>query len=217
MNEADLENLPEPTRLFVRRLSDLGLDRTRIFGFFVMLGLYAGGPNTQEKIDEIFSKLNLYLPIDRSKNIDEVVGHIYPGYDGQINEFCYRSGVSLTFRKIQIPGSSETISIVYPKDEGLLSTSVMRIDKLADAAQLYDAFLLSLGRSTIKHEANLLEAFTCGIFQVQLHALSDTKGAMQFAMLVQSCLPLVYSRCFKVLLEGQTEYFLGLELSQIAL
>jgi hypothetical protein len=93
----------------------------------------------------------------------------------------------------------------------------MRIDKLADATQLYDAFLLSLGRSTINHEANLLEAFTCGIFQVQLHALSDTKGAMQFAMLVQSCLPLVYSRCFKVLLEGQTEYFLGLELLQVAL
>lgn len=217
MNEHDIDNLPESTCEFVRRLSEIGLDRTRIFGFFVMLGFYAGGPNTLEKIDKIFAKLNLYLPVDRSKNIDEVVGDVYPGYDGQINEFCYRSGVQLTFRKIQIPGSSETVSIVCPKDEGLLSTSVKSIDKLADAAQLYDSFLLSLGRFSIKNEMSLLEAYTCGIFQIQLHALSDTKGAMQFATLVQSCLPLVYSRCFKALIEGQTEYFLGLELPQIAL
>ena len=76
MNEADFENLPEQTSQFVRRLSELGLDRPRIFGLFVMLGLYAGAPDTKEKLDELFSKLNLFLPIDRSKNIDEVVGHL---------------------------------------------------------------------------------------------------------------------------------------------
>jgi len=217
MNEADFENLPEQTCQFVRRLSDLGLDRARIFGLFVLLGLYAGAPDTKEKLDELYSKLNLFLPIDRSKNIDEVVGHLYDGYDREINEFCFRSGAELSFRKIEIPGTSKIIAVVSPRDEGLLSTSVKSVEKLADATRLYDSFLVSLGRSSVSRGANLLEAFTCGVFQIQLHAQSDISGSRQFAMLVRSCLPLFYSRCFNVLIEGQVDYFLNLECTQIAL
>lgn len=217
MNEADFENLPEQTSQFVRRLSELGLDRPRIFGLFVMLGLYAGAPDTKEKLDELFSKLNLFLPIDRSKNIDEVVGHLYDGYDSEINEFCYRSGVELSFRQIQIPGTDKIIAVVRPRDEGLLNATVKGVEKLADATLLYDSFLVALGRSSVLRGASLLEAFTCGVFQIQLHAQSDVSGSRQFAMLVRSCLPLFYAKCFRVLIEGQVDYFLGLEGTQIAL
>ena len=68
MNKADLVNLPAKTCQFVERLFSMGLDQTRIHGFFLLLGLYAGSPNTQETIDDIFSNLNLFLPIDRIFN-----------------------------------------------------------------------------------------------------------------------------------------------------
>ena len=89
MQETDFNGLPDDTKRLVQRLINLGLDRDRIFGFFVMVGLYAGSPNTQEKIEQLFSRLSLVLPTDRSQNIDEAVGHLYRGYDKVLNEFCY--------------------------------------------------------------------------------------------------------------------------------
>ena len=69
MNQSDFKNLPVGTQLYAQRLVDLGFDRTRVFGLFVMLGIYVGGPNTQEKIDAIFSDLQLVLPIDRTLDV----------------------------------------------------------------------------------------------------------------------------------------------------
>jgi len=51
LNEIDFLKLPAETQQFALRLVDLGFDRTRVFGLFVMLGIYVGAPNTQEKID----------------------------------------------------------------------------------------------------------------------------------------------------------------------
>ena len=217
MEKADLFNLPMQTCQFIERLLSLGLDQTRIHGFFVMLGIYAGSPNTQETIDNIFSNLNLFLPTDRSKNIDEVVGHLYDGYDRELNEFCYRSGIEFEFRKISIPNVDKTISIVNLRDEGLLNTDVKTIEKLVDANRLFDAFLIALGKSSVKRNANLLEAFTLGIFQIQLHAKFDVSGARQVAFAIKNYLPYFYSRCFKALLSGQVEYFLELQNDQISL
>ena len=120
MNELDFLKLPSETRQFVLRLKDLGFDRARIYGLFVMLGMYVAAPNTQEKIDSLFFRLNLLLPIDRTKNIDEEVGHLYDGFDNLINEFCFRSGVEFNFREVTIPKVEKSFYIVYLRDEGLL-------------------------------------------------------------------------------------------------
>lgn len=217
MNQSDLESLPDQSCKFVGRLCELGFDRTRIHGLFVLLGLYVGAPNTEKEINALFQRLSSVLPIDRSKNIDEVVGHIYDGYDREINEFCYRSGAEFEFREVKVPNVEKSFAIVYLKDEGLLKTHVKSIRKLADASRLYDSFLLALGNSSANKDASLLEAFKCGIFQIQLHAQIDVSGARQISELISSCLPLLYSRCFKSLIGGQLEYFLGLENAQVAL
>lgn len=220
MNESDFLGLPATTRKFVQRLIDLGFDRQRIYGFFILVGLYAGAPNTQEKIEELFSCLQVLLPVDRSKNIDEALGHLYGGYDKEINEFCYRSGLTaeyFNFREIKVPKLEKTFYIVYLQDEGVLATDVRSVDKLSEAARLIDAFILALGKRSSTTEATLLEAFSCGMFQIALHTKSDIHGSMQIAKAIRSLLPPLFDRCFYTVISAQTDYFLGLESGQLAL
>ena len=215
--EADFLRLPATTRKFVLRLNDLGLDRTRVFGLFVMLGLYVGSPNTQEEIEKIFSKLQLHLPIDRSKNIDEEIGYLYDGYDREINEFCFRSGFEFKFREINVPNVEKTFYIVYLQDEGLLNPNIKSVETLADSTRLFDSFIFSLGKSSVKREASLLEAFSCGVFQIQLHAQIDIQGSRQIAETIKSLMSPFFSNCFNTLISPDLDYFLGLEAVQIAL
>jgi len=220
MKETDLNGLPDDTKRLVQRLINLGLDRDRIFGFFVMVGLYAGSPNTQEKIEQLFSRLSLVLPTDRSQNIDEAVGHLYSGYENVINEFCYRSGLNSNyfgFREIKIPKVDKVFYIAYLQDEGVLETDVTTCDKLSAATGLYDAFILALGKRTAATDATLLEAFTCGMFQIQLHGISDVQGAMKISEAIGTLMPPMIGRCFQSVISGQTQYFLGLETGQLAL
>ena len=217
MEDADLLNLPEITRKYIGHLLKLGFDRTRIYGLFVLLGLYAGAPNTEEKINELFSCLDLLLPTDRTKKLDEVVGRLYSGYDRELNEFFYRSGYQLDLREIKVPKVEKSFFIVNPKNEGLLSTNITSIQKLSDASRLTDSFIVALGKRSIEAETNLLEAYQCGIFQIQLHALSDVNGAVQIAKLISFVLPPVLSKCFYAVTTAQTDYFIGLKTEQIAL
>jgi len=217
VHETDILNLPDVTRKYINRLLVLGFNRERIFGLFVLLGLYAGAPRSQEKITELFSCLDLIFPNDRTKNLDEVVGHLFSNYDREINEFFYRSGYVLDLREIKVPKVEKSFYIVNPNNEGLLSSNINSIQKLSDASRLCDAFINALGKRAIDSEANLLEAYQCGIFQIQLHALSDVNGAVQIANVIGSVLPPVLSKCFYTATTAQVDYFAGMEVGQIAL
>jgi hypothetical protein len=217
MLESDYSGLPSHTRKFVERIHRDGLDRVRIHGLFVLLGLCAGAPDTQSRIDKLFQTLSLVVPVDRTRNIDEVVGHVYDGYDRELSEFCYRSGAVFEFREIKVPKVDESFYIVNLRDHGLFEVDVVSIERLADASRLYDAFILAIGHSTANRQASLIEAFGCGIFQILLHARSDISGSMQIAELIKSYLPLVYSWCFNTLQGNSIEYFLGLERGQVPL
>lgn len=220
MNESDFSGLPATTRNFVQRLIELGFDRERIYGFFILVGLYAGAPNTQEKLEELFSCLQVVLPVDRSKNIDEAIGHLYGGYDKEINEFCYRSGLTaeyFAFREIKVPKLEKIFYIAYLQDEGVLATDVRSVDKLCEATRLIDAFILALGKRSSSTEASLLEAFSCGMFQIALHTKSDVQGSMQIAKAIRSLLPPLFDRCFYSVISNKVDYFLGLETGQLAL
>ena len=195
----------------------MGLDRTRIYGLFVMLGLYVGSPKAQEEIEALFSKLQLHLPIDRSKNIDEEIGYLYDGYDREINEFCFRSGFEFKFREINVPNVEKTFYIVYLQDEGLLNPNIKSVETLADSTRLFNSFIFSLGKSSVTREASLLEAFSCGVFQIQLHAQFDIQGSRQIAEAIKSLMPPFFSNCFNTLMSPDLHYFLGLESGQIAL
>lgn len=217
MYEPDYLKLPGQTKAFVNRLIDLGFDRERVFGLFVLVGLYAGAPNTEEKIEELFAGLNVSLPIDRSRNIDEIIGHLYTGFDRELNEFCYRSGLPFDFRDIKVPNANKIFHIVELQDEGLLSKKVNSIEALLDANRLYDSFLLALGKNVLREKVSLLEAFQCGIFQIQLHGRSDQKGTRQIAEYIMLGLPCFFSGCFTPLVSGKIDYFLGLLPIQIPL
>jgi hypothetical protein len=182
-----------------------------------MVGLCAGAPNTQQKINELFTTLEKAIPIDRTKNIDEVVGHLYGGYDREISEFYYRSGVEIKFRAMQIPKLEKAFYIVNRKNYDLFKVNVLSIEKLADSFHLYDAFILALGRDTAAKHTSLIDAFRCGVFQMLLHTRSDVSGSMQIAELIGSCLPLIYSRYSSTLQTNNIEYFLGLERGQVPL
>ena len=217
MHESDYLELPEQTQVFVDRLIDLGFDRERVFGLFVLVGLYAGAPNTEEKIEELFAGLNVSLPIDRSRNIDEIIGHLYTGFDRELNEFCYRTGLPFDFRDIKVPNLNKINHIVELQDEGLLSKKVNSIEALLDANRLYDSFLLALGKNVLREKVSLLEAFQCGIFQIQLHGRSDQKGTREIAVYIMLGLPCFFNGCFTPLVSGKIDYFLGLLPIQIPL
>jgi len=220
VTESDYSGLPEQTIRFVERLLNLGFDRERVFGLFTLVGLYAGSPNTQDKLEELYSRLQSVLPIDRSTNIDELVGHVYGGYERKISEFCYRSGLGsdfFDFREIKIPNVDKPIFVLNPKDEGVLATDIRSVDKLSDATQLLDAFLFAVGKRSSEAGATLLQAFQCGVFQIQLFATSDIHGAMQVSNAIGSLMPPFFGRCFYTAISGQVDYFLGLEPGQIAL
>lgn len=214
---SDFLGLPDPTCHFVRRLHALGIDRIRIHGLFVLLGLQAGIPRSLDQIESLFKNLDRVVPTDRSRNIDDVVGEFYEGYERELNEFCFRSGVTFDFRPIDVPPLEKKFAIVYLRDEGILETNVLSIRKLADSFDLFDAFVLAVGKSTASKGRSLLDAFSCGIFQMELHAKMDVKGAQQISILLQDFRPLIYGQCLNALSLNRIEYFLGLEDGQIAL
>lgn len=217
MIENDFSGLPDQTIQFVQRLYALGVERTRVHGLFVMLGLYAGTPRPLDEIESLFRNLDPVVPIDRSVNIDEVVGEFYDGYEREINELCFRSGAEFEFRQINVPPVEKNFAIVYLKDEGVLDTDVISIQKLSDSFSLFDAFISAIGRSTATKNRSLLDAFSCGVFQMQLHAQMDVKAAQQISILLRDFRPLFYGQCINALSLNRIEYFLGLEAGQIAL
>ena len=217
MIDSDFTKLPDQTRQFVRRIHRLGIDRVRIHGLFVLLGLDAGTPRSFEEIESLFKNLDQVVPTNRSMNIDDVVGEFYDGYERELNELCFRSGATFEFREINVPSVENSLSIVYLRDEGILPTGVTAVRKLANSFELFDAFILSVGKSTANKNRSLLDAFSCGVFQMQLHAQMDVKGAQQISILIRDFRPLFYGQCINALSLNHIEYFLGLEAGQIAL
>jgi hypothetical protein len=217
MKESDFVGLPEQTRQFALKLFELGISRTKIHGLFVMLGLHAGTPRPLEEIEILFRNLDPVVPIDRSQNLDEIVGDFYDGYDREINELCFRSGKEFDFRQIHVPPVEKRFSIVYLKNEEVLDTNIISIDNLSDSLKLFDAFLTAIGSYTENRGRSLIDAFSCGVFQIQLHAQIDSKGAQQISNFLSVYRPIFYGKCLNTLLANQLEYFLGLEQGQIAL
>ena len=217
MIDSDFVGVPDRTAKFVLRLHEMGIDRPNMHGLFVMLGLYAGAPRPQSEVEALLGNLNSVLPIDRSRNLDEIVAHVYRGYERELNEFCFRSGVSFEFRQLKQTPIHQAVSIVSPRNEGVLATDVVSAEKMADASNLMNAFTAALGMHTAETGASLIEAFSCGVLQIQLHALSDAEGASFIARIIRLLLPIYQAQCFTTLLGNQIEYFMGLQPGQAAL
>lgn len=217
MIDSDFEGLPENTINYAQRLYALGVDRTRIHGLFVLLGLCAGAPRELDELQSLFKNLDNIMLLDRSRNIDDLVGEFYQGYDFEINEFCYRSGFPLKFKKIEGSNDGTLFSIVTMKDENILDSKVTSINTLSECFDLYDAFIYAIGKSTSLQNRSLKDAFGCGIFQIQLHAVHDDFGAQQISTFLREYAPLFYTQGINALSRNNIDYFLGLEKEQISL
>lgn len=217
MRRSYLRGLPESTLRLVERLEQIGLSAKTIHGLFVAIGIYAGAPRTKDEIETLFAALDPLLPFDRTKNIDEMVGHIYDGYDRQLNEFCYRLDARFEFRDVHVPKANFTSQIVKLRDEGVLNCTVKSVDKLGDATRLFQAFFDSLGEATFRRDVSLVDAFRCGVFQMQLHAHIDMYGAQQIAEAIRAFVPLVFGATCRAVWGGTVDYFVGLEKGQIPL
>lgn len=215
--DSDVTGLPDSTIQFVRRVHKLGVDRTRMHGIFVLLGLQAAAPRPPAEMKGLFEAIDVVIPTDRITPIDETVGPYFDGYHQAINEFCYRSGRDFDFRRIELPESDRTLSIVELKDEGILETDVLSICDLASSFALFDALIVALGRSTAARNRGLKEAFLCGVFEMQLYARLDIQGASQVCKLLEDLPPLFYGHCIKTLSQNHISFFMGLTDDQIAL
>jgi hypothetical protein len=92
--ESDLLGLPVSTQEFAKKICTFEFSRSQIHGLFVLLGLYAGTPRTQDEIIGVIKNLQSVVPTDRETNIDEQVGDFYDGYDPVIDEYY----LNLSFR-----------------------------------------------------------------------------------------------------------------------
>jgi len=100
--ESDFLGLPVATQEFAKRICKFGFSRIQVHGLFVLLGLYAGTPRTQDEMLGVTNNIQSVVPTDIETNIDEQVGEFYDGYEAIINEFYMRIGVNLSFREIQV-------------------------------------------------------------------------------------------------------------------
>lgn len=217
MNKSDLKGLPDNTKLIIDKFTEFGFSREQVFGFVVLTGMYAGVARTQDEIGDLYSNLQLLFPIDRSKNIDDVIGEVYSGYDRQINEFCFRSGADFNFREVKVPNVDRSFFIVYLQDEKLLSTKIRKVKSLMDSYHLCDAFIEAIGKSSINSKHNILQAFQCGMFQMMLHSQIDANGSRQIVETIKYLLPVFYNECLFSIISGQSDSILNLLPTQIPL
>ena len=200
--DSDFADVPVETQAFARTLCDFGLSRIQVHGFFVLFGLDIGTPRAESELKDLTNNAQIVVPHDRSINLEERVGDFYDGYESILNEFYLRSGVTLNIREVRFGDSANPVSILYPRDQGLLDSSVSSINKLSDSSRLMWSLLEALGQSTALQERSLLDAFLCGVFQMQLHAIFDVSGAQQLNSILTSYPPLVLGEMFKSLTLG---------------
>jgi len=215
--EIDLLGLPVSTQEFAKKICTFEFSRSQIHGLFVLLGLYAGTPRTQDEMIGVIKNLQSVVPTDRETNIDEQVGDFYDGYEAVIDEFYLRSGLNLSFREIRVLETTPSLTIIKPDDNRLLDTSINGVNKLVEASRLIWSLLENLGHSTERKNKSLVDAFLCGIFQMQLYAQSDVKGSKQASVMLTGFLPLVIGQAFKTLTNNNSDYFSGLVNLQVPL
>lgn len=116
------------------------------------------------------------VPHDRSIYLDEAVGEFYDGYENIINEFYFRSGVTLDLREIRVTDDMVPVSILCTEYNGCLDPSVSAINTLSESSCLM---------------WSLLDAYLSGSFQMLLYGNSDVSEALQLNSKLFSCQPLV--------------------------
>ena len=205
----DLEGLPVETRIFAERVCEFGLSRIQVHGIFVLLGLHVGTPRPESELVNIIKTMEIVVPHDRSINLDEVVGEFYGGYDSILDEFYFRSGATIELREMHVREGTVPHTIFRALDNGLLDPSISAINTLSDSSRMMWSLIKALGQDTASWNKSLLDAYLCGVFQMQLKATSDISGAMQFHSVLTSRLPLVLGVIFKSLSTNSFERFYG--------
>lgn len=208
MDNEDFTGLSSELIAFVQKLENIGIDRTRIFGLFFMLGLYTSAPTSEESGDAIYEILSRYF-VEKPSLSDELINYSLQGSTGfskQINEFCYRTGFEFS-----------SSSILNPKNESLLDQNIFHIEKLSYSNKLFDSFLNSLGDSILNYKVNLCEAFFCGYFQMMNIGQLDINAAYEVGSTIKASQPVIYGAAIFAFCNGHIDYFIKLENIQIAL
>jgi hypothetical protein len=217
MIASDFVGLPQKTQEFVRKVHQLGLDRTRLHGLFVVLGLYAGRPDTEDNIRKLFDNLDAIIPIDRSMALDEIVGNFYYNYNREIEEFCFKTRIPIKLREIEIPKTNKTSHLFNIEDHGLFPDSHAPLESWADYTRFYHAFIAALGAPLASQSVNLVSSYQCGMFYTQIHAQIDPKATWHVVDVIKRFLPPIYDIFVNVLIDNILEHFLGLEPEQVAI
>ena len=216
----DLTGLPKATKDFVLAMCDFGFGRAQIHGFFVLIGLYAGAPRPEPEIKALFKALDIVIPVDRTENVDDRVGHFYNGYEQILGEFCYRSGQNFEFRtidSIEDVKLAHVLTILELENHNILDDSIENIGKLLDSSRLYWSLITELGALTLNNNRPLTDAFSCGIFQTQLLCQFDVNGTHQVSALLKTYLPIFLGELFQTMEHNQLDYCSQLNQSQIPL
>lgn len=213
----DLLSLPKTTQAFVDWLPRLGFSEQQIHGLFVLVGLYAGAPISQEEMEKLMAALDVVIPIDRTVIIDHLVREFFEEYLRPIEEFCYRSGFEFSFKPIKMGDDMDPMYLFNPRDHGLLENSITSVNTLLDASRLFSSLLTALGESTCRQERSLKEAYVAGIYQIQGMAQIDHSVAQQLRHTIQASLPLVIGQVFSAITQNTLDYTMDCERVQVAL
>jgi len=214
---SDLTDLPVETQGFAEYICALGLTRTQVHGLFVFLGLHVGTPRTEIEMLDIIKTAEIVVPHDRAINLDDVVGDFYSGYEPILNEFYFRSGVTLELREIRAFEDMIPVGILSPKDNGLLDSSISIINTLSDSSRIMLSLIEALGQNTGSMRRSLLDAYLSGVFQMQILGVCDSKGVRQLHSVLTSWPPLFLGAIFTSLSTNSFERFYGLLPLQVPL
>jgi len=214
---SDLTDLPVETQRFAEYICALGLTRTQVHGLFVFLGLHVGTPRTEIEMLDIIKTAEIVVPHDRAINLDDVVGDFYSGYEPILNEFYFRSGVTLELREIRAFDEMIPVRILSAKDNGLLDSSISIINTLSDSSRIMWSLIEALGQNTASMRRSLLDAYLSGVFQMQILGVCDSKGARQLHSVLTSFTPLFLGAIFTSLSTNSFERVYGILPLQVPL
>lgn len=217
VSDKELSGLPSVTRSCVERFCGFGFNRNQVHGLFVLLGLDTGTPRVEEELKVVINNIQPIIPTFRDINIDEQVGDFYNGYESKINEYWLKTGLKFDFRPIKASDDMDPVYIVKPWDDGVLDSSVKKVNKLIDSTRLYRSFLEALGEDTAGNGRTLVESFLCGVFQMQLFTVSDHKGAAFLSGALVKLQPLTLGTFTQMISRNQIDNLLSLLNLQIPL
>ena len=170
-----MESLPAATRIYIRRMHNLGFTNNQILGHFFVLGAVIATPASVDEREQNKQAITALAPFDHNVPLDDLIGPRFIPQERPIEEFLHWLGIEIDFRLVEIEGLKPRQTLT-PKSHGLFAAEHNNVTTMASAHGLYLDFYEVLGTRMNETSINVSEALQIGIFQQQLNFMTDSKA-----------------------------------------